>query len=46
MRGLKIDGGYCVELEKDMITMKGEPVMVLPGPGLTRGTGFEGHGFF
>lgn len=40
MRGLKIDGGYCVELEKDMITMKGEPVMVLPGPELAKGTGF------
>ncbi|MBD5529559.1 MAG: family 43 glycosylhydrolase [Lachnospiraceae bacterium] len=46
MRGLRIDGGYCVELEKDMITMKGEPVMVLPGPEITKGTGFEGHGFF
>ncbi|MBD5505401.1 MAG: family 43 glycosylhydrolase [Lachnospiraceae bacterium] len=46
MRGLKIDAGYCVRLDKDMITMKGEPVMVLPGPALTSGTGFEGHGFF
>lgn len=46
LRGLRIDAGYCVELEKDMITMKGEPVMVLPGPAITKGTGFEGHGFF
>lgn len=46
MRGLKIDAGYCIRLEKDMITMKGEPVMVLPGPALTSETGFEGHGFF
>lgn len=46
LRGLKIDGGYCVELEPDMLTMKGEPKMVLPGPAITAGTGFEGHGFF
>ncbi len=46
MRGLKIDAGYCVELEPDMITMKGEPQMVIPGPAITAGTDFEGHGFF
>ena len=46
MRGLKIDAGYCVELEQDMITMKGDPKMVLPGPSITAGTGFEEHGFF
>ncbi len=46
LRGLKIDAGYCIRLDKDMITMKGEPVMVLPGPAMTSGTGFEGHGFF
>lgn len=46
LRGLKIDAGYCIELEKDMITMRREPVMVLPGPSVTKGTGFEGHGFF
>lgn len=46
LRGLKINGGYCVELEPDMLTMKGEPQMVLPGPAITAGTGFEGHGFF
>lgn len=46
MRGLKIDAGYCVELGPDMITMKGEPKMVIPGPAITAGTGFEGHGFF
>mgnify|MGYP000204048149 CR=1 FL=1 len=46
LRGRKIDAGYCVELEKDMLTMKGEPVMVLPGPAMAKGTGFEGHGFF
>ena len=46
LRGLKIDAGYCVELEADMITMKGEPKMVIPGPSITAGTGFEGHGFF
>ena len=38
LRGLKIDAGYCIRLDKDMITMKGEPVMVLPGPAMTSGT--------
>ncbi|MDO5143960.1 MAG: family 43 glycosylhydrolase [bacterium] len=46
LRGLKIDAGYCVELEQDMVTIKGEPRAVIPGPANTAGTGFEGHGFF
>lgn len=46
MRGLKVDAGYCIELGSDMITMKGGPKQVLPGPTVTAGTGFEGHGFF
>ena len=46
LRGLQIDGGYCMELEPDMITMKGEPVRVIPGHDLAVGTSFEGHGFF
>ncbi len=46
MRGLKIDGSYCIELEPDMITMKGEPVFLVPGPDKSKGTSFEGHSFF
>ena len=46
MRGCKLDGAYCVELEPDMLTIKNEPVLVAPGPDVSRGTGFEGHEFF
>ena len=46
MRKRAIDGGYCIELEKDMITMKSKPVMVIPGEDLAKGTSFEDHAFF
>lgn len=46
MRKLKLDGAYCFELEKDMLTIKGEPTMVAPGPDMAKGTSFEGHGFY
>lgn len=39
-------GAYCVELEIDMKTVKGEPKMIVPGGEVSRGTGFEGHEFF
>lgn len=42
----KSDGGMVVELEQDMITMKAEPQMCIPGGLLEEGTGFEGHGYF
>lgn len=45
-RGIKnVDGtgGQCVRLEKDMLTVKAEPVMVIPGYKTSKGTGFEGH---
>lgn len=42
----KSDGGMVVELEQDMLTMKEEPKMCIPGGLLEAGTGFEGHGFF
>lgn len=42
----KSDGAMVVELEHDMLTMKGEPKMMVPGGLLEEGTGFEGHGFF
>lgn len=46
MRGNVLEGGYCVELEKDMKTVKGEATMVVPGPEAAKGTAFEGHGFY
>ena len=48
-RFLKIvwgENGMVVELEKDMLTVKQEPKVVLPGGHHTKGTGFEGHGYF
>lgn len=41
-----LDGSYCVELDEDMLTMKTEPVLAVPGDAVAEGTGFEGHGFF
>lgn len=41
-----LDGAYGMELEQDMLTLKGKPVMVAPGPLFSAGTGFEGHAFF
>lgn len=45
MRG-NLDGAYGMELEQDMLTLKGKPVMVAPGPLYSAGTGFEGHSFY
>lgn len=39
-------GNTVVELEDDMLTVKGEPKPLLPGLGNAKGTGFEGHEFF
>ena len=39
-------GAMVVELEPDMVTMKGEPRMMIPGGSRDAGTDFEGHGFF
>lgn len=46
MRGLRLDGAYCIELEPDMHTMKDSPVFVVPGYERAVGTDFEGHAFF
>ncbi|MDE6218887.1 MAG: family 43 glycosylhydrolase [Lachnospiraceae bacterium] len=40
------ENGMVVELEQDMLTMKGVPQVCVPGGHHTKGTGFEGHGFF
>ena len=46
LRGNKVDGSVCLELEQDMITVKGGEHPIVPGPVLARGTDYEGHGFF
>ncbi len=40
------ENGMVAELEPDMITLKEEPHVSVPGGHHTAGTGFEGHGFF
>ncbi|WP_407269958.1 family 43 glycosylhydrolase [Radiobacillus sp. PE A8.2] len=42
----KFDGGYVIELEADMKTVKNEPKLILPKVGEAAGTGFENHEFF
>lgn len=44
--GKEADGGYCVELEQDMRTVKAPAKLVVPYQGIARGTGYEGHAFF
>lgn len=44
--GCKLDGGTVVELENDMLTIKGEPRDTIPGKLFAAGTDFEGHGFY
>ena len=41
----QIDGSYCVELDKDILTLKSDPVLAVPGKVLSEGTDFEGHRF-
>jgi hypothetical protein len=46
LRRRRIDGAYCVELDRDMLTLKGEPKLIAPGPLLAKGSGFDEHPFF
>lgn len=46
MRGRKGEGAYCMELAEDMLTVKGEPVRIVPGIGFAKGSSFEAHPFF
>jgi hypothetical protein len=39
-------GSMVVELENDMLTVKAEPLMVIPNGDNAEGTDFEGHGFY
>ncbi len=46
MRGRNLDGSWCAKLEKDMLTIQGEPKLVVHGcPGAT-GTDFAQHPFY
>ena len=40
------EGSTVVRLGKDMLTIEGEPKMLLPGTRNSAGTGFEGHEFY
>ena len=42
----KLDGSYVIELEKDMVTVKTSPKLVIPSIKKSKGTGFEHHEFF
>lgn len=41
-----IMGANVVELEEDMLTVKGNPTRIVPGQFGAAGTSFEGHAFF
>lgn len=40
------NGAQAIGLDKDMLTIIEEPVIVAPSASKARGTSFEGHGFF
>ena len=46
MRGNNVDGFACLELEPDMITVRGGEHPIVPGPKAAKGTEYDGHGFF
>lgn len=43
IRNVDGTGGQVIRLEADMLTVKGEPKMTIPGYKNSAGTGFEGH---
>ena len=43
IRNVDGTGGQVIRLEADMLTVKGEPKMSIPGYKNSAGTGFEGH---
>lgn len=42
----RIDGAFCIELEQDMLTIKEDPVCIIPQFENATGTEFEEHPFF
>lgn len=43
---ISTEGNWVMELEEDMLTLRTEPKILLPGVSNSVGTGFEGHEFF
>ncbi len=43
---ISTEGNRVVQLEEDMLTLKTEPKMLLPGVSNSKDTGFEGHEFY
>ena len=46
LRGNRVEEAVCLELEPDMVTVRGGEHPIVPGPELAKGTEFDGHGFF
>lgn len=46
LRGNRVEEAVCLELGSDMLTIRGEPHPIVPGPALAKGTEYEGHAFF
>ena len=46
MRGNRVEEAVCLELESDMITVRGSEHPIVPGPALAKDSEYEGHGFF
>ncbi len=42
----KLEGGYVIELEEDMLTVKEGPKLIIPRKGKAKGTKYEDHEFF
>lgn len=45
-QGFLCDGCYCLELSSDMLTIRSQPILVLPSAAISSGTSFEGHAFY
>lgn len=43
INNMRNDGGQVIKLASDMLTVKGEPKMLIPGINNSRGTAFKGH---
>lgn len=46
LRGNRVEEAVCLELEADMMTVKGEEKSIAPAVKNAKGTAFKGHAFF
>ena len=46
MRGNRVEESVCLELESDMLTVRGDEHSIVPGHKKAKGTDYEGHGFY